>query len=180
MFIFALTIYQYSLFDITGMIGQPTAPFLYYKSLIGKLGSSIFFSQLFLIDHFHIDLYYPYSYFYFIINELFYFILFTPILFICYKKNYRLDMILIFGFIILFIGKIVFCAVFNSYMKEDDDKLKSYLFYLQNTNSDLISNNLLFNITYPIIGMIFGLMHYSIEKGLKVQSKRRFAKIGKI
>ncbi|MCQ2819463.1 MAG: hypothetical protein MJ252_19545, partial [archaeon] len=177
MFLFALIIYKYSLYDVIAMITAPPAPFLYFKSLLLKMTTKMFLTMMFMINNFNIKIYYPYGYFYFIVNELFAFIIFTPLLYFGFKKNFRLDMILIFLFLILFILKTVFILINNLDSVKEEERLHTYQFYLQNAYGDMYSNNFFFNITFPIIGMIFGIMHYSIEKGLKVRSNRRFAKI---
>ena len=101
------------------------------------------------------------DYFWLPINEFIFFIIGTILISIGYKFKIRIDYILILSIILLYIGKIIFYFIFDNYVEKIYTTLYYYLF-----DYGKLMINPLFNISYFLIGMYFGLMNYTIQKGI--------------
>ena len=96
--------------------------------------------------------------FYIPINEIFFFIFGTILITLGYRFKMRIDFIII-GFIaILFIVKII---LYNTKFKDKYSTIDYYNFDL-----GIIVLNPLYNLSYFLIGMYFGLINYIIQKGI--------------
>jgi hypothetical protein len=95
------------------------------------------------------------DYFHLVFQEIIYFIISTIIIFIGYKKNLRIDRFFKLTFILLIIFRIVY------YIKKGMDD-KNY-FSLQEYGKFYTS--LIYNYTFYIIGIHFGMINYAIQKG---------------
>ena len=92
-------------------------------------------------------------------SEFNYFILCTILIFICYKKKFRLDLILVFLIIILMTFKIIFISInlkdMNPGMFYTDTEYQRFFF------------NPIFNFDFFLIGMFFGIMNYVVQNGIE-------------
>jgi len=99
-------------------------------------------------------------YFYMPINEIVFFILGTILISIGFKYKLRIDLFILISIIIIYIAKIIIFFSYwypNGYLATTDYYLVDYGLYLTHP---------LFNITCFLIGMYFGLINYSIQKGI--------------
>ena len=101
------------------------------------------------------------NFFYMPINETFFFIIGTALISLGFKYRWRLDLIIIGAIIIFFISKIVLYLV---YLHPEEKMYTSVDFYTIGYGSVII--NPIFNLIYFFIGMYFGLINYSIQKGI--------------
>ena len=107
------------------------------------------------------------------ISEFNYFIVCTILIFICYKKKFRLDIILAFLIIIFLAFKIVYITInlkdMNPGMFYTDTEYQRFFF------------NPIFNFDFFLIGMFFGIMNYvvqnSIEKKKSLIKERPYVKL---
>ena len=96
--------------------------------------------------------------FYIPINEIFFFIIGTILMSLGYRFKIRIDFIIIGIIAILFILKIILFLV---------KKRKSYsTIDYYNFDFGIIQLNPLYNLSCFLIGMYFGLINYSIQKGI--------------
>ena len=95
------------------------------------------------------------DYLYLVFQEIIYFIITTLVIFIGYKKNLRIDRFFKLIFLALFIFRFVFY-----FMSNLDDKD-----YFGLNEFGKFYNSLLYDYTFYIIGIHFGMINYVIQKG---------------
>ena len=101
------------------------------------------------------------DYYWIAFNEIFYFIFGTILISIGYVCKLRFDFFIIFLALSLYIGKIIFYYIIKSKETYFYTTLYYYLF-----DFGIVMTNPLFNLSYFLIGMYFGLINYSIQKGI--------------
>ena len=99
-------------------------------------------------------------YFWIPINEFAFFIIGTTIISFGYKYKLRIDYFIIFLIIALYIVKIIFYCIWNA-----KEEIYTTLYYYLFEYGKLMTNPL-FNLNYFLIGMYFGLMNFTIQKGI--------------
>ncbi len=125
--------------------------------------SKIFFSTIFLLSGTCASLNNYYNFFIPAMNEIFFYLFGSSLIYYCYKKNSRLDKsLLIIIFLVIFIKFIIFLAFKdnNNYLYHpslDFMQYKSYFF---------IQIHFL-NLSYYCIGMMVGLANYSLQNDVK-------------
>ena len=95
------------------------------------------------------------DYLYLVFQEIIYFIITTLVIFIGYKKNLRIDRLFRLIFILLFIFRIIYYCI----IKLDD---KDYFGY---KNYGKFYTSIIYDYTFYIIGIHFGMINYIIQKG---------------
>ena len=105
-----------------------------------------------------------------IYNEIFFFVIFIPILFVIYRKRIKVRNLL---FLIIIFDVIRFFFYYSrlfDYYKPNDEIIENKKqrvtnrFIFRNSFIDLYSKWPFFNINYYLIGILFGLMQYSLQK----------------
>lgn len=96
-----------------------------------------------------------------IINEIFFFIFFIPLVLYCYKTRFNLPLIIL---ILIFLFITLRFALFVN-LNQSNEYATTY--YLEKSFYGLFSYNPLYNAPYYLYGLFFGLMNYVIQKGLK-------------
>ena len=104
-----------------------------------------------------------YNFFIPAMNEIFFYIFGTSLIYFCYKKNSRLDIILIFLSFLVILVKFIIFLIFRDN--------KNYLYrpsldFMQYNNYFFIQMHFL-NLSYYCIGMIVGLANYSLQNDIK-------------
>lgn len=95
------------------------------------------------------------DYFWVPLSEVLYFTLFTPIFYVIYKKKLKSPMIIIILYALFFIAKIVvFCLINKSNEISNTVMLTA------------LNQNPLLNTPFFLIGMLFGVFNYAIQKGM--------------
>ena len=109
------------------------------------------------IDHqrFNQDLF---DYFWIPLNEVFFFIFGSIFISLGHSLKLKIDYIIIALIILLYAGKIIY---YQLYSEEMYTTLYYYLF-----EYGKLMLNPIFNLSYFLIGMYFGLINYSIQKGI--------------
>jgi hypothetical protein len=107
-----------------------------------------------------------YEYLWMTYNEIFFFIVGVFIVYINYKFKYRGDRILLFLIAFLYIIKIVFCC----YLNIKEIIFPSVYYYFLNYGKLMI--NPIFNLSYFLIGMFFGSINFTIQKGILVPNDK--------
>jgi hypothetical protein len=95
------------------------------------------------------------------INEIFFFLIGTIIISIGYKCKLRIDIFIIITILCFFIAKIIIYIIFS---KKNENSYLTIDYY--SLNYGIVTLNPLYNISYFLIGMYFGLINYAIQKGI--------------
>ena len=173
-------IYKYFYLILVILLGRFSIYYLFYMLNIGpsweifnnkilKKPESMteFFLNLFMIKSFYIskderkEIGNLFDYLWMSFNEIIFFILGTSLISIGYKFKFRIDYLIIGLIIFLYFGKITFFYIFRYKVQEIYTTLYYYLF-----DYGKLMINPLFNISYYLIGIYFGLMNYTIQKGI--------------
>ena len=99
--------------------------------------------------------------FYMPINEIFFFLIGIILISFGYKYKLRLDYIIIGIILCFFIVKVI---LFSAYFYKKRQMYSTIDYYLFDFGAQLV--NPLYNLIYFLIGMFFGLINYSIQKGI--------------
>ena len=91
-------------------------------------------------------------------SEFSYFMIGTALIFICYKKKKRLDIILCLIIVLVLIFKFVY--IFSDLVERNPA-----IFYTDSTYQRFFFNPL-FNFDIYLIGMIFGMVNYAVQNGI--------------
>ena len=110
-------------------------------------------------------------YFYVPINEVFLFIVCTLFISAGYKFKLRIDIILIIIALIIFITKIL---LFVFYMY-DNQKYPTLFYYLYDYGALML--NPIYNMPSFLIGMFFGIINYSIQRGVSLNITSNYQRI---
>ena len=102
-----------------------------------------------------------FSYFWIPLNEIFFFIFGTILISLGYSYRIRIDYAIIILIILLYAGKIIYYYVYYNHKEEIYTTLYYYMF-----EYGKLMLNPLFNLSYFLIGMYFGLINYSIQRGI--------------
>jgi len=99
--------------------------------------------------------------FYIPINEIFFFIVGTILISFSYKYRLRLDFIIICTISFFFISKVI---IYGAYFFKHDQMYTTTDYYMFDFGIHFL--NPIYNLTYFLMGMYFGLINYSIQKGI--------------
>ena len=154
------------------------APLIHYifKTYFERMGST-FFNMIYvgnLIDLFsETDGFLMMQLFGIPVSEFSYFMIGTVLIFICYKKKKRLDIILCLIIVLVLIFKFV-------YIFSNLEERNPAIFYTDSTYQRFFFNPL-FNFEIYVIGMLFGMMNYVVQNGIinkkSLIEERPFVKI---
>ena len=111
------------------------------------------------------------QYFYMPINEVFLFIIGTIIISIGYKFKLKIDIAIIIIALIVFILKVLLFVLYAY----DNKKYPTLYFYLYDYGGYML--NPFFNLPSFFIGMYFGLINYSIQRGVNLYSNQSYQRI---
>ena len=101
-------------------------------------------------------------------NEIFFFLIGVCIISTGFKMKWRIDYFILCFVPVLYIAKIIYSYVTRNYYEDERFPLHDcyptlyYVFF--NYGRDMI--NPLFNLPYYLIGIYFGLIKYTIQKGI--------------
>ena len=174
LFIIVVLFYRYFYYDFISITTENPMWEFIKNSYINKLEPKYICSIIFLYFPFYVqannDI--KYDFFDIIILEFSLFILFSIVLFIFYKKNFRLDIFLLILFVIGLVIKITaYLVIFSPKINDEDTDVYEDYFYpskgFTNTNYKLILNNPLYFISSISVGLFFGLVNYAIQKSAK-------------
>ena len=111
------------------------------------------------------------DYFWLPFNEVFCCVFGVILIAIGYKFKCRIDIFILFFIPIWFIIKIIFSYIYEGY----DNFLPTLYYYFFDYGKFM--TNPLFNITYFLIGLYFGLMNYTVQKGIiDLKSSKNYEK----
>ena len=102
------------------------------------------------------------DYFWLPYNEVLFFVIGVIIISFGYRFKLRIDIFLLIIILILFISKIVYS--YKKINKEDEKYYATLYYYIFDYGKFML--NPLFNLPCYLIGMYFGLINYSVQKGI--------------
>ena len=111
------------------------------------------------------------QYFYLPINEVFLFIVSTILISIGYKFKLKIDIAIIIIVAIIFILKILFFVLYSY----NHQKYPTLYFYLYDYGGFML--NPFYNLPSFFIGMFFGLINYSVQRGVNLFSNQSYQRI---
>ena len=111
------------------------------------------------------------QYFYLPINEVFLFIVSTVLISIGYKFKLKIDIAIIIIVAIIFISKILFFVLYSY----NHQKYPTLYFYLYDYGGFML--NPFYNLPSFFIGMFFGLINYSVQRGVNLFSNQSYQRI---
>ena len=168
--------FKYSIPFLLVLIGKSPMIFYIYRTLYEKLGDPGF-NILFIGNFF--DLFFEGEKFLMMrlfcipMSEFSFFIIFSAIIFLCYKKKFRLDIITLLIILITMIFKIV-------YIVTNLEKRNPGMFYTDTYYQKFFLNPI-FNMDFYLIGMFFGILNYVVQNGITNEEslikERPFVKI---
>ena len=114
-----------------------------------------------LVSHYFID------YFWMPINEIIFFLFGTILITIGFKYKLRIDIGIIIFVLLLYSGKIIFYFI---YYKKENILYTTLYYYIFDYGEIML--NPIFNLSYYLIGMYFGLINYCDEKGVLLTEEK--------
>ena len=133
-----------------------------YNNIINSLSTSEIFLKILLIDilyHKQFSEEINQTMIWIVENECVFFIIGSALLFIFYKKRWRIDIFLLISIILLFLLKLIVCCFIN----------KSDIYPMEIISTQKYGYMLdcaYFNLIYYFIGLYFGLINYVIQKSI--------------
>ena len=118
-----------------------------------------------------------YNFFIPAMNEIFFYLFGTTIIYIFYKNNARLDIFLIVLIVIMIIVKIIIFLVFETIYNKRNNYFFPSLEFMQKDHYYLIQMHVL-NLSYYCIGMLVGLANFSLQNDAKKKNiVKKFVKL---
>ncbi len=168
---------RYSLYYLYSRFGDETPSWKNYRlKILGKPNNLCFFFSFTLLKSFTpcdeeilrrgnnlLD------YFWLPFNEMIFFLLGLILITIGFQKKYRIDKFILALIVIVFLIKIIFSYGVHLYFKNNDSYNVKYYYpivYYIFFNYGGFMIHPLFNFPYYLIGMYFGLVNYTIQKGI--------------
>ena len=111
------------------------------------------------------------QYFYVPLNEIFLFLFGVILISLGYRFKFRNDIIIIVIISLIFVSKIVIYFIFV----RDNGKYSTLYYYLYDYGALMLHP--VFNLPSFLIGMFFGLINYSIQKGINLYGRDSYQRI---
>jgi hypothetical protein len=165
LFILFVCYFKFSFYDIVNLFITPSPMWVYLKkNIIDKMTNWDFLGTLLLFHPYTCSDSETLNIFWIAESEITFFILTTVIVFICYKKNFRMDWLFLILYILLFSYKIYFYFYLNIYpilypaLGNYTDRHASFY------------QSPIYNYTFFITGVFFGMVNYVIQKSVNENS----------
>ena len=107
-----------------------------------------------------------FSYFWIPLNEIFFFIFGTTLITLGHSCRIKIDYIIIVLILFFYLGKIIYYYTYYHHK----EKIYTTLYYYMFEYGKLMLNPL-FNLPYFLIGLYFGLINYSIQRGISESNR---------
>jgi hypothetical protein len=175
LYLFALVFFRFSYYTLIALLYSPGPIWVYLRTqYMDNFSNYRLISMLFLVFNFSKKTYFIYDIYWIIINEIFYFITFSLIIFYCFRKNCRLDIIIIWLFILAVSLKVGFC-IFIYYFKGDPNYFNPAVVFYP-TEGNAITKNPFYNMPSYLIGLFFGLVNYCFQKSVYLEEGKNLLK----
>lgn len=178
MFISCVFYFKFSQYEPIVLLSNPGPVWLYFKDVIlDKFEWKHIFANIFLYSPFSNTTFSSIDPFGIIYNEIILFIICSLIVFISFKKNLRLDIIVICLFVFCELAK---CALFLVLNLPEDPKERFYpsMFY-QESNKKFILSNPFYNFPSALVGIFYGLINNVIQNSSTTVKSKKFLTIPK-
>jgi hypothetical protein len=164
-YVFVILFFRYSLYPFIFMITNVGPLSVYYKLReLDHLCWRKTLSRIFLLSPYIYDTDTILDFFWMSLNEITFFIISTLIIYLFYRKKSRFDLFFLILFVFLVLGKF---ALWISPLHNYYPTVYYYNYYY-----GLFFINPLFNYTYYIIGIFFGLVNFCLQNNI---TKRKTA-----
>ena len=193
LFFLAIILYKYGVIKpFIYFTNKNPMRILYLKLVAEKFKAAQIFGNLFLFSPFSYETYNEMDPFCIIYNEIFFFLIGSSLIFLCYKYSKRLDVLLIvLAFFLIIIKLIVGASIISSNPDpkefelndskddDDDDDFGYYplMFYQYNEKNlrikSFLNSNQFFNMPVFLLGMFFGTINYCIQNFSKANDKNK-------
>ena len=189
MFILAIFFYKFGVIQPFLALSSPSPMWLIYlRQIVNKFRFEHILSNIFCYSPFSFYTYNGVDPFGMVYNEIIFFLIGSSLIFICYKYCCRLDLYVIYLSILFFIIKLGIGIYFLFNIKEDDDCNKQnykkeihgfypLMFFQYNEDNlkikSFLFSNQIFNITFFLIGILFGEMNYCIQNFSKANDRNK-------
>jgi hypothetical protein len=175
LFLILVLYYKYTFYDGWDQISfNSSTPLWFYLkvAIIDKFTIKYFFATIFMISTYSAELNYLYDHYTIIYNEFFTFCFGSLLIFLFYKKNWRLDIFLLSYLLVANFLKIIFIT----YLCNHDIFFPAFSFQPQ--KYDFIQDNPLYNSTGVTFGFFFGMVNYCLQKSISystiVSERKRY------
>ena len=156
-----ILVFKYSVPLATAMLGNPLMQILYqdfYQKLGPALGNYLYYGSFLDLFRDEYEDIYMMRVFSIPMCEFNFFIICSIIIFIGYKKKWRIDIISIIIALVFFIFKII-------YIMTDIEKYNPGMYYVDSSYQRFFFNPV-FNFDFYLIGVLFGLVNYVVQNDL--------------
>jgi hypothetical protein len=175
LYFFALVFFRFSFYTLIALLYSPGPIWVYLRTqYMDNFSNYRLLSMLLLTFTFGENTYFIYDIYWIIINEIFYFVIFSFIIFLCFRRNSRLDIFIISGFFLLVLLKVGF-SIFINYLKVGNPYFNPAL-VLYPTEGNAITKNPIYNLPSYLIGLFFGLVNYCFQKSIYIQEGKSLVK----
>lgn len=167
MYVFGILLFKFSYYNFIDLIYSPGPMWVYLKEIIiNPFGVLNMVAMIFFFSLFSGTTYYHWDMFWMATNEIFFFLTFTIIIFIFYRKNWRLDIFLLVSIMLIMVAKLV---LFLLFFYEGKDKFLPSLSF-QYYEYYYIVKNPFYNMPIYMIGLFFGSVNYTIQKSITIDN----------
>ena len=167
MLIFTILFCKFSFFTLFKFLDNPLW-FFFEKYFCDrpKINNWKFYLSFFLIPSFSFDRISRneeniFDYLWIVNNEIIFFLFGSLIIFACSKFKFRNDIFSIILILIIYVFKIIYC------LRLDDFYPTIYYYFF---DYGKLMTNPIFNLSYFLIGMLFGSVNFTIQKGIVVSN----------
>ena len=108
------------------------------------------------------------------INEMYFFMLYSLVIFYCFKRNRHLDYFIITFHVFVIVFKVLIFTLFFDDKYKSFAPAKSFMFVNHNNNNDFMLRIPFYNLTHFNLGVFIGLVNYSVQKSNFTRSDKKF------
>ncbi len=174
LYVFSLFFFKYCLYTLFSYIGQIGPMWVFFKkNSIDKYALFDMILQIFLLDNVFNHTENNFFYLFWIISlEIKFFIFTSILLFIAFRRNNRLDIMIVFFIPFIMLSKILLFFILNDCLK-----LEFYpTIYFKSNLYNYVSMMAIYNYSFYSIGIIFGSINYIHQKSLTFEDIKNTGK----
>jgi hypothetical protein len=165
LYLYAIAFFRFTFYPLLTCFTKPGPIWVYLKEkIIEKATLLTTIAEMFLFSTYHKSLYFNFDIGWIICNEIFYFVIFSIIIYNSYKRNLRLDYFLLITLALLLGGKFtVFYILFPNFLPSMTFQKHDFYYILKNP---------FYNMSFVILGLFFGMLNYCIQRSISCEKLR--------